>query len=371
MDPSAPAPFGAFVDFDGEGVGEEAEVGRLGSLRLGGEPAGVFTDRRQVQLAGGGVDRRPRRRCRRWWSSGLQELVVVVDRRGRPVVAGEASPIGTTAARAVAGGAAGLDDDDVGVDDADRRRRPAAPARMASAGRLRWASSTSTRARVPAWSPSRRRAIVQNASWSTLNAPQARARASAVAPGRAPGLIAQHLQVVVQHQRLATLGRRAGHGRRRRGGRRAPRRSRRRAGPRRGGRRNAPAPSRSICRTHTRDLASTRGVSSSVDVERLDRQRLQASTLRRRSAHRRVNARPAIMAPIVGDVAGGDELVELGERADVRDGDEMAATEPADLALHAALLMGARRRRADRRTSRTRSASAARRTVPTRPGRGP
>ena len=47
------------------------------------------------------------------------------------------------------------------------------------------------------------------------------------------------------------------------------------------------------------------------------------------------------VAPIVGDVAGGDELVELGETADVRHGDEMAAAEPADLAFHAAFLMGA------------------------------
>ena len=47
------------------------------------------------------------------------------------------------------------------------------------------------------------------------------------------------------------------------------------------------------------------------------------------------------MTPIVGDVSGGDELVELGETADVGDGDEVAATEPADLAFDTAFLMGA------------------------------
>ena len=40
--------------------------------------------------------------------------------------------------------------------------------------------------------------MVQNRSWVALNAPTARARARAVAPGRAPGFDGQHLEVVVQ-----------------------------------------------------------------------------------------------------------------------------------------------------------------------------
>jgi hypothetical protein len=46
-------------------------------------------------------------------------------------------------------------------------------------------------------------------------------------------------------------------------------------------------------------------------------------------------------ATIVGRVAGGDQLVKLGDGADSRDRDEVAAPEPAHLAFHAALLVGA------------------------------
>ena len=56
VDQSTAATFGSFVDFDAERVGQEGEVGRFGSLCLGGDPVGVFTDRWQVQLAGGCVD---------------------------------------------------------------------------------------------------------------------------------------------------------------------------------------------------------------------------------------------------------------------------------------------------------------------------
>ena len=40
-------------------------------------------------------------------------------------------------------------------------------------------------------------------------------------------------------------------------------------------------------------------------------------------------------------VAGGDQLVELGHRGDLSGRDEVAAAEPADLTLDAALLVGA------------------------------
>ena len=46
-------------------------------------------------------------------------------------------------------------------------------------------------------------------------------------------------------------------------------------------------------------------------------------------------------APVVGCHGGGEEVVELGHRRDMGDRDEMAATEPADLGLHPALLVAA------------------------------
>ena len=58
VDAPGPAAFGAVVDYDGEGLGEEPQIGGLGPLRLGGEPAGVFTDRWKAQLPGGRFDRR-------------------------------------------------------------------------------------------------------------------------------------------------------------------------------------------------------------------------------------------------------------------------------------------------------------------------
>ena len=58
----------------------------------------------------------------------------------------------------------------------------------AAAGRVRCASSTSISARVPAASPCLRRAASQYRWWAAVKAPAARAWASAVAPGSAPGL---------------------------------------------------------------------------------------------------------------------------------------------------------------------------------------
>jgi hypothetical protein len=46
--------------------------------------------------------------------------------------------------------------------------------------------------------------------------------------------------------------------------------------------------------------------------------------------------------PIIVDlVAGGNQIVELRERCDARHRDQMASAEPADLAFHTALLVGA------------------------------
>ena len=61
-------------------------------------------------------------------------------------------------------------------------------ASTAAAGRVRCASRTSISARVPAASPCWRRAASQYRWWAAVNAPAARAWASAVAPGSAPGL---------------------------------------------------------------------------------------------------------------------------------------------------------------------------------------
>ena len=57
-----------------------------------------------------------------------------------------------------------------------------------AAGVRRCNSSTAINARVPAPSPRRRRASIQNRSWTGPNAPLARAWARAVEPGMAPGL---------------------------------------------------------------------------------------------------------------------------------------------------------------------------------------
>ena len=47
------------------------------------------------------------------------------------------------------------------------------------------------------------------------------------------------------------------------------------------------------------------------------------------------------VAPIIETIGDGDQLVELGEAGDMRDGNEVTATEAADLTFHATLLMGA------------------------------
>ncbi len=65
---------------------------------------------------------------------------------------------------------------------------PAIPAVTAGAAMVRCSSSTPIRARVPAPSPSLRRAAAQNVSWTSVKDPAARAWASAVEPGMAPGL---------------------------------------------------------------------------------------------------------------------------------------------------------------------------------------
>jgi hypothetical protein len=50
---------------------------------------------------------------------------------------------------------------------------------------------------------------------------------------------------------------------------------------------------------------------------------------------------PGDVAAVIGQVSVGQVLVELGQRTHDRDGDQMAATEAADLALDAALLVRA------------------------------
>lgn len=54
----------------------------------------------------------------RWWSSGLQQPVVVGDRGQRPVVTGQ-RPDRHDRSGAVGGRPAGLDEDHLGIDDAD------------------------------------------------------------------------------------------------------------------------------------------------------------------------------------------------------------------------------------------------------------
>ena len=62
------------------------------------------------------------------------------------------------------------------------------PATTSSGRMVRCSKSTSMSALVPAVSPSTLRAACQNASCAAVNTPDARARANAVEPGRAPGL---------------------------------------------------------------------------------------------------------------------------------------------------------------------------------------
>jgi len=57
-DASLAASLGAFVDFGGEDLGKEGEVGVLRALRDLRESAGVGTHDREAQLAGRGADRR-------------------------------------------------------------------------------------------------------------------------------------------------------------------------------------------------------------------------------------------------------------------------------------------------------------------------
>jgi hypothetical protein len=75
-------------------------------------------------------------------------------------------------------------------------------------------------------------------------------------------------------------------------------------------------------------------------VERLDREALQRVGFQLEVVADR-QCPTGDPAGIVGGVAASDELVQLGDRVDVRDRDQVAAAEPADLTLDAALLMGA------------------------------
>ena len=187
-----------------------------------------------------------------------------------------------------------------------------------AAGRWRCSSSTSTSARVPAASPSRAlRASAQNASWVGVNVPAARAWASAVAPGSAPGLRCQHLQVVVQDQRLAAAGDRPA---RWAATWRRPSKIahlwRRRAGP---------GPVRPISRAGTEYMAlPDRDPGVPVDP------RGQRQPGRERLGRQRPQRRP-LQLPVVADglgpvadpavlvlgVGGGEQLVELGDRVDL------------------------------------------------------
>ena len=59
------------------------------------------------------------------------------------------------------------------------------------------------RARVPPASPNLRRARAQNGSWAAVSTPLSRAWWVASAPGIAPGLRDEDLEVVVEQQGLA------------------------------------------------------------------------------------------------------------------------------------------------------------------------
>jgi hypothetical protein len=75
-------------------------------------------------------------------------------------------------------------------------------------------------------------------------------------------------------------------------------------------------------------------------LERLGRQRRQQGRLD--GEHLPDGARPGPDAPgVVGDVPGIDQGVELGQRVDLGDRDEVIAAEPADLTFDAAFLVGA------------------------------
>jgi len=52
VDPSLAAPFGALVDFSGEDLGEEREIGELRSLRIGRDPFGVDALDEELQHGG-------------------------------------------------------------------------------------------------------------------------------------------------------------------------------------------------------------------------------------------------------------------------------------------------------------------------------
>ena len=75
-------------------------------------------------------------------------------------------------------------------------------------------------------------------------------------------------------------------------------------------------------------------------IERLSRQRPHGGLLvgeRGGDRDRPAGDHPAV----IDDVAGGDQLVQRGQRRDGGDGDQVAAAEPADLAFHPALLVRA------------------------------
>ena len=94
-------------------------------------------------------------------------------------------------------------------------------------------------------------------------------------------------------------------------------------------------------------------------VERLGRERQHGRLLfgeRRGDRDGSAGDHPAV----IDDVAGGDQLVQHGQRRDCGDGHQVAAAEPADLALHPALLMGAALARRAEERGRTRNGSAAR-----------
>jgi hypothetical protein len=74
--------------------------------------------------------------------------------------------------------------------------------------------------------------------------------------------------------------------------------------------------------------------------ERLSRQRPQQRLLDRKRLADGVGARPDPPGIVVG-VPPVDHRVELGQRGDLWDRDEMVAAKPADLALHPAFLVGA------------------------------